>query len=399
MELSKLFELNDIAKKDASFYNKKRFIYKFFKTPQKERIFTCLIGPRGVGKTILLRQLAAERSDSFYLSMDTVNNESLFDLIKILNERYKINYFFIDEIHFLRKYDAELKKIFDFLKVNVVFTSSVSLSLYESSYDLSRRVKIIKIYPFSFREFLYFKKDVFLSALSLKDIFEDRYSEEYLKYEYFFEEYLKGGVFPFYFENKDIIESLKNVCDKIIKKDIAFFANLKMEEIYEMEKMFNFMALSQVEDLNYSSLSKNLGITKYKVIRYVDLLEKSFLVNKILPYGTNVLKEPKILITPPYRLIYKNYLECVGALREDFVVESLKIAEYDLFYLKSKRGEKTPDFFVTENNERFVIEVGGKGKGRSQFKNFSNYKKIMFYHGDWVKDENKKPMFLLGYLK
>ncbi|MCX7648219.1 MAG: AAA family ATPase, partial [Elusimicrobiales bacterium] len=129
MELSKLFELNDIAKKDASFYNKKRFIYKFFKTTQKERIFTCLIGPRGVGKTILLRQLTAERSDSFYLSMDTVNNESLFDLIKILNERYKINYFFIDEIHFLRKYDAELKKIFDFLKVNVVFTSSVSLSL------------------------------------------------------------------------------------------------------------------------------------------------------------------------------------------------------------------------------------------------------------------------------
>ena len=56
---------------------------------------------------------------------------------------------------------------------------------------------------------------------------------------------------------------------------------------------------------------------------------------------------------------------------------------YRFHYLKSKRGAKTPDFLVEQENESLVIEIGGKGKGREQFKG--------------IKGE-KKPLSLLGFI-
>jgi len=397
MSLTKLFELNEIARKDAARYSRKRFIYSELKKC-KDRRFISLIGPRGVGKTVLLRQLALENENSFYVSMDAFEEENLFDFAKVLSEKYRIKFLLIDEIHFLKKYDAELKKIFDFLDINIVFTSSVAVSLYESSYDLSRRVKIIKIYPFSFREYVYFKQGKNPAPLSIRDIFDAKWTSEHLKLGYLFEEYLKGGLFPFYLENFEVMDVVKNILGKIISRDIPLFANLKMDEINLIEKTFRFISVSPVEGINYSSVSKNVGITKHKAEQYINLLEKAFVINSVMPYGTNVLKEPKVLMCLPFRLLNKGYQESLGALREDFAVECLKMRGYEVLYLKSKRGEKTPDFFIREKDEKFVIEVGGKGKGRSQFKDFKEYSKITFAHADVLNDDLKRHLFLLGYL-
>jgi hypothetical protein len=36
------------------------------------------------------------------------------------------------------------------------------------------------------------------------------------------------------------------------------------------------------------------------------------------PKGTNVLKEPKVLMFLPFRLLYSELQQCLGAIREDF---------------------------------------------------------------------------------
>ncbi len=399
MSLNQLFKLDAIAKKGVSKYSKKRFIYEDIeKGKSKGNRFISIVGPRGVGKTVLLRQIAVNDKTSFYVSMDTFEEKSLFDFAKVLSENYGIKLLLIDEIHFLKKYDAELKKIFDFLDVNIIFTSSVSLSLYESAYDLSRRVKLIKLYPFSFSEYIYFRESVKIAPLSIFDILNGKWTRDHLRWSYLFEDYLKGGLFPFSMENYDVLDIMKNILHKIISKDIPVFANLRMEEVDLIYKTFRFISNSSVEDINYSSVSQNIGITKHKARQYLELLQKAFVINIVMPYGTNVLKEPKILMCLPFRLIYKDYKEVVGALREDFSVQCLTMKGYNLFYLKSPRGGKTPDFFIKENNEKFVVEVGGKGKGRSQFKDFKGYNKVAFVHGDIFNDKFKKPLFLLGYL-
>jgi hypothetical protein len=67
-------------------------------------------------------------------------------------------------------------------------------------------------------------------------------------------------------------------------------------------------------------------------------------------------------------------------------------------YLKTKRGAKTPDFLVEEQGqESVVIEIGGKGKGREQFKGIKVQKKLILSHSAEVTG-NKRPLSLLGFV-
>jgi len=134
-----------------------------------------------------------------------------------------------------------------------------------------------------------------------------------------------------------------------------------------------------------------------KAIKYLKLLEKSFVLNIVFPRGKNVLKEPKILMKIPYRLLYREMDDVIGYIKEDFLSDMLMAAGIEFYYLKSKKGEKTPDFLINEENTSFVVEVGGKGKGRSQFKGIDIKNKIVLAHPFDIK-KNQIPLFLAGFL-
>ncbi len=395
MLFDRLFELSELAKKEGHGYEKKRFLFKEL-SQIKGKHFVGIVGPRGSGKTILLKQMAVSQKNAFYLSADTLQEESLFDITKVLVEKYKIEYLLIDEIHFQKDFERDLKKIFDFLSVHLIFTSSVALALLESSYDLSRRVELFSLYPFSFREYLFFQKNILLPSLSFPDLLKREWQPDYLQYGFAFEEYLKGGLLPFSLEEPDVLTLLKNTLQKIIQKDIPSVANLRTDEIIVIEKLLAFIGRSAVEGINFTSLSKNVGVTKYKAEEYVRLLQKSFVLNILFPTGTNVLKEPKILMSVPYRLLYKDYEDVIGGLREDFFVEMMQMLGKQVSYLKSSRGEKTPDFLITEQEKEIVIEIGGKGKGRQQFKGFTASTKLIFSH-EAIPTRDRIPLFLLGF--
>ncbi len=397
MNLSHLNELHLLAIEEGKKYVKKRFVYNALQQDQG-RHFLGIIGPRGVGKTILLKQFAVEHSDSFYLSVDTLLDEDLFQVVKQITETQNVSTLLLDEIHFYPDFARVLKKIFDFLPVKLIFTSSASMALHQSSLDLSRRVKFQYLYPFSFREYIFFKKDVLLPPLSLMQIWHKDWSAQHLMYEFLFSQYLTGGLMPFSLEEPDILDILKNILKKILYSDLPSIHDLRASEILKIEKMVQFIATAQVDGINFTSLAKNLGITKYKTELYVRLLQQAFILNVVWPTGTNVLKEPKILMYLPYRLLFRSFEEAIGGIREDFTVEMLRSAQYQYFYLKSKRGQKTPDYLVQTPQGTFVVEIGGKGKGRQQFKGVKVDKKLIFSHSLEV-SEMKRPLVLLGFLK
>ena len=76
----------------------------------------------------------------------------------------------------------------------------------------------------------------------------------------------------------------------------------------------------------------------------------------------------------------------------------LTIKDYKFHYLKTKRGAKTPDYLVEYDKERVVIEIGGKGKGRSQFKGINVEKKLIL-SGDPKAASDRKPLSLIGFIK
>ena len=290
-----------------------------------------------------------------------------------------------------------MKKIYGFLNLRVVFTSSVSLFLFDSAYDLSRRTVLRHLYPFSFREYLLFTRHIEIPELTLNDIIEGRWMADHMRYNHLFDEYLQGRLFPFSLEEPDCMPLLHNICSKVIRRDIPTVSNLRFDDIERIENTLEFIGKSGVDRVNFSSISRNLGITKYKAALYVKFLMQAFVLNPVYPKGTNVLKEPKVLMFLPLRLLYRDWSECVGAIREDFFAEMMTMKGYRFHYLKTKRGAKTPDFLVELGDEAVVVEIGGKGKGREQFKGIKVEKKLILAHSPEVSG-NKKPLSLLGFI-
>ncbi len=392
MDHNEILNLDRQAVQNVNKFPHRRFIDKVVeKLPG--RPFVAVIGPRGVGKTVLLRQLRKEYQNGLYISADTLPiDSSLKDTIRFFAEQVGIEQFFIDEIHFIANYAAQLKELYDFTSYQLWFSSSVALSLHSSTWDLSRRVRMVEMLPFTFREFLFFRYSVNVPELSLEDALLHPIDPIFLRQDACFEEYLKGGLYPFLLEPGAVLEQFGNIIEKILDDDIPNAdKKINTEDIMAIKKILQFIGKAPVEGINYSSVSDNLGITKYKAEKFLVLLENSFLIKRIFPKGTNVLKEPKVLMELPYRLMYRSYSECIGELREDFFAEAMQQHGVDFTYAKTTRGKKTPDFILNFRDQILVVEVGGKGKGRTQFKEVDYDTKIVLYHSSAAGGSRRRP--------
>ncbi len=400
-----ILNFSSIAKHQAQKYPKKRFLYKKISLA-KDRIIG-IIGQRGTGKTVILKQLCSDIENSLYISFDIFNlkNSSaneIFESLIFISNQFKVKTFFFDEIHYFTEFPQLLKIIYDFSELRVVFTSSVSIQLFKLKTDLSRRVKIEYLYPFNFIEYLYFYYDIKLSPISLKKLIDSKISipMNYYGYELKFKNYLKGQLVPFYLDVSNFLDNLKSIVDKIINDDIPQLYNISIRDIQDIKDILKFIGKSEIDGISYSSISKNIGITKYKAKQFIEIFEKGFLVNTVYPKGTNVKKEPKILLSPPLRLLFRDYEECLGGLREDFAVHMLKEQGVNFYYLKGKKGEKRPDYLIKMDNIKIVIEIGGKGKGFKQFKGISdNYKKIVFKQDYKISKDFTFPLYFLGMMQ
>ncbi|MBI2598590.1 MAG: ATP-binding protein [Candidatus Diapherotrites archaeon] len=364
--LTDILAVNETSRKQAQKYPKRRFIFNelFFYS----KAFVGIAGLRGIGKTTALKQRLIESENAFYISLDAYNNIDLFDLAKTLSERFGANELLLDEISYCKNWQQHLKKIYDSMELKVFFTSSVAIDIINSRVDLSRRIIVKKMHPFSFREYLAFGQKKDIPKMTINDIFDPKKMQKISRLDNYFEEYISGGLIPVFLEEKNTGIFL-SILERIIEKDLVYSLNFDGKDLINIRAMLEYIANAGIDDVSYSSIARNVGITKYKAIHYVQALEKAFVLNPIKPKGSNVSKEPKILFVPPLRLVYsknKEIKENIGFLREEFFVESMKINDFETHYLKGQRGEKKPDYFTIINGQKFVFEIGGKQKNRTQ---------------------------------
>ncbi len=399
--VEELILLNNTAKEDGKRYLLKRFLYAKLKHLLTEtRQFVGISGLRGSGKTILLRQLTAELDHSFYFSADMLPvGTDLFDLSTRLFKSYGIFYLMVDEIHAIPGWQGQLKKLYDFSDLKIIFTSSSSLELSENRHDLSRRLTLEALPLFSFREYLSFKKGIELPSITINDLLGNHYSlyQQFYSFEPDFREFSFLGALPACLQSP-LPSVITAVVEKVVQKDMLTAGKLSQEDIMNIRSALLFMARAGVEGISYSSLSRNLGITKYKAQQYVSLMQSASLIKIILPYGANVLPEPKILFAPALRATLSQGSDqdrLIGAIREEFFIHHLTGAGFTINYLKSIRGQKLPDYVVFHQERTIIFEIGGAGKGSSQFKGIAEKEKHILTQPGSSKGI---PLILTGFL-
>jgi len=386
--IDKLILMSKKQMKWVNQFKKKRYLFKEIKKIDKE-YYIGIKGFRGVGKTVLLLQLAKETKNSVYFSADStlIKPFSIYEVVSELIKRGFKN-IFIDEVHRKTDWDVDIKTLYDEHEVRIIFSGSSALDITKTSADLSRRVVLKELNIASFREFLNIKKNYNIPIIPFEKILKNKISltKKYAEVYEYFNEYLEyGGVL---YPKRGFFDALENSLRKVILQDLSSLREINIKYEVDVYKLLYIIARSLPFEVNYSSISRELGISKTMAIRIVKDLETTSVILPVFPCkkkGIGVKKEPKIYLTIPLRKFFeKQGVEInKGSLREEFFVNHIR----NLCYLKGKRGEKTPDFKVNDT----IIEIGGEGKTKYQNPDYIAVDGLSTL-------ENKIPLFLFGFI-
>ena len=291
-----------------------------------------VVGPRQVGKTTLLKMLANEydRKVLVWNCDEPDVRRKLTDPTSTMlgNETAGYDIVFIDEAQRVQNIGITLKLLIDnYPEKQVVVTGSSAIELSNSINEpLTGRKYEYVLFPFSVEELV--------KENGIQE--ERRLLERRLIYDAYPEEVNNPG------EER---ETLTNLVSSYLYKDIFAFQDVRKPEI--IEQLLQALALQVGSEVSFNELGRLLGLNSVTVQRYIDLLEKSYVIFHLRSFSRNVRSELK-----KSRKIYfcdngvRNALigdykplalrTDTGALWENYLIsERMKHNAYNAFYGKS----------------------------------------------------------------
>lgn len=237
-----------------------------------------IYGARQVGKTTMVNDIVQQSGlKTLTVNADQSKYLDIFssrDLNKISNFVTGYELLFIDEAQRIPEIGINLKIILDNLKpLKIIVTGSSSLDLASKvSEPLTGRIWTYKLYPISF-----FEQSKLINSFEL-----DVNKEERLLY----------GSYPEIFSIKgDInkIEYLQTLSDTLLYKDLLELGGFRnSSKIRDLLKLIAFQIGNEV---SLTELGSSLGMGKDTVSRYIDYLEKSFILFRLKGFSRNLRKE------------------------------------------------------------------------------------------------------------
>lgn len=235
---------------------------------------------------------------------------------------------FIDEGQKVETIGQTLKLLVDYYgkEKQILVTGSSSFNLLDKTQEaLTGRKYVYHLFTLSLEE-AYSDKNLLLIAKQLEFFLICGNYPEIVKQDSFDEK----------------IKLIREMASSYLYRDILEFQQVKNSNI--IANLLKALALQIGNEVSYTELANLLGIDKNTVERYVDLLEKSYIIFRLPPYATNKRKEiSKLRKIYFYDLGIRNavinnfnFLKDrgdVGALWENFVlVERIKFQAYHEIY-------------------------------------------------------------------
>lgn len=326
-----------------------------------------VFGPRQVGKTTAIHSLL-KKNDSNYLffngdeadvqeSLSNTNSSQL----RLLFGDHKL--IFIDEAQRIKNIGLTLKIIADILiDVQVIVSGSSALEIADETQEtLTGRKYEHQLFPLSFKEMV--KHHGLLE--------EKRNLEQRLIYGYYPEVVTKPN---------QAQKNIKLIANSYLYKDILMLDNLKKPSI--LQKILKALALQIGSEVSFSEISRLVGAEYHTVEKYIDLLEKTFVIYILPSFSgnerTEIRKGKKIYFYDNgiRNAIIGNFLPLrqrtdYGALWENFLIsERMKNNFPDV--MNNRYFWRT-----TQQQEIDYIEENAHGLKAFEFK-WSETKKIKF---------------------
>ncbi|MBI4650758.1 ATP-binding protein [Candidatus Desantisbacteria bacterium] len=326
-------------------------------TPQKAII---LYGPRRCGKTTLLKEVIKQFKDEslFVNGEDIVIQDFLSSqsIEKLKNFLGKSKILIIDEAQKIKNIGLNIKLILDNIEgVKLIASGSSSFDLAKNIGEpLTGRKFTLKLYP--------------LAQLELKE------TETHAQTIALLENRLIYGSYPEVVINNDNNKNilyLKEIVNSYLYKDILELDGIRHSD--KISRLLQCLAFQIGKEVSYTKLGTQLSMSKNTVDRYLDLLEKSFVIFKLSGFSRNLRKE--ITKNPRYYfydLGIRNALinnfnpvflrDDIGMLWENYIiVEMLKKQEYYQFFSNNffwrTYDKKEIDLIEEKNGKLYGYEI------------------------------------------
>jgi predicted AAA+ superfamily ATPase len=426
----------------------KKYSNDFFKSGLEPR-FVSLAGLRGVGKTTLLWQTANHihfnfTKNIYFFNVNTLKNldislqqaldEFQKEIIKKrFNEMTEPIALLFDEVHDDDHWSKTLKILYDEARTAFILCTGSSALLLNQTADLARRMRIEKIYPFKFTEFIAAKtymenngKMVFpekgLSSSLKEYLFYSENAEnafkkieslsqsvntyfaklnevKSLKIKELWQGYISYQNIPnfLFFKNKSTInDSILDLFKRVILEDIPKL-NQEYTDYTKIEKLI--LRLAGSDEINPEKLAGIIGVKQQDINQLIDILAKAELLNVLLPFGgldTRIVKNKKAFFMSPslrralLSTLYGQELpeQFRSKLLEDIVVMYLRRVLVDgVISFTSGSDNVNPDFVIETRDLPILMEVG---TGKTKTKQITSTK-IKFRYGILISNGYSEP--------
>lgn len=237
-----------------------------------------VFGARRVGKTLLVKEILAKVNEPvLILNGEDINVHDKLAIRSVENYKqilgtYKLLY--IDEAQKIPEIEEKLKLMIDEIDgLKIIISGSSSFDIHKDAGEpLTGRKYTFNLYTFSENEYNQIEN-------SISKI--DRLSERLV-----FGNYPELLHLP---DRDDKIDYLNEMISSYLLKDILVYEHIK-----NSQKIFNLLRLVAFQiggEVSLQELGKQLGISKNTVEKYLNLLNKVFILHKVEGFSRNLRKE------------------------------------------------------------------------------------------------------------
>ncbi len=279
-------------------------LFKSLASGRDVRRAIVLMGPRRVGKTVMLHHLVqdlikngvnAHKIVFITIENPIYNNFSLEDLFEYSRQATGTSdlggwYVIFDEIQYLKEWEVHLKTLVDsYRDTKFIVSGSAAAALkYKSNESGAGRFTDFMLPPLTFNEYISLKdleRIIIPTQINwesnLTAFYTSTHIDELNKH---FLDYINFGGYPEAIFSQNIQQNpgrfiRHDIVDKVLLRDLPSLYGIR--DVQELNSFFTTITYNSGNEFSFETLNTQSGVPKIQIKKYIEYLEAAFLIKQV----------------------------------------------------------------------------------------------------------------------